>query len=180
MTEAWKQLDLEGGGVQAANLRLAQLMKRRARGYALLTAFPLGLHRSYLDDPRGAWGYRGLTLATAAGAAAGWPWVAWAAVAALVGWALFDIRWIDNRVAALNKRLRMQVYLGAAPGAPKDFRGHHTDDPLTDYLEVKKAERPGAAAAGPPTASGRAPSFAEQERLLRELARRRSGSETKN
>ena len=165
MGEAWRNLDLEGGGLQAANLKLARLLKRRARAYALLAAFPLGLHRSYLDEPRGAWAFRALTLVAAAGFVAGWAWLGWGAAAALVGWTLYDLRWIDDRVAAVNKRLRMQVYLRPGGGAPAGFRGRYTDD---------------APAGEQPTTSGRAPSFAEQERLLRELARRKAEKPQKN
>lgn len=180
MNGSWKRLDLEGGGVQAANLKLAQLLKRRPRAYALLALFPLGLHRGYLDEPRGAWGYRALACLAAAGVAAGWGWLAWPAAAALVAWALFDLHWIDRRIVALNKQLRMQVYLGQGPGAPRDFRGRYTDDPLEEYLQTKDAERPGGGAALSAAPGRRAPSFAEQERLLRELARRRADKPRKN
>lgn len=165
MSEAWRNFDLEGGGLQAANLELARLLKRRSRAYALLVAFPLGAHRAYLDEPRGAWAYRGLSVLAAAGFAAGWSWLGWAAAAALAGWTVHDLRWIDDRVAALNKRLRMQVYLRQGAGAPAGFRGRYTDD------------APAGEAARSP---GRAPSFAEQERLLRELARRKTETPRKN
>lgn len=168
MSEAWRNLDLEGGGLQAANLQLARLLKRRARAYALLAAFPLGLHRGYLDEPRGAWGYRALSLLAAAGFVAGWAWLGWAAAAALAGWVAFDLRWIDDRVAAVNKRLRMRVYLRQGAGPPPGFRGRYTDD--------APAGEPG----GKPAGDGRAPSFAEQERLLRELARRKTEKPRKN
>lgn len=161
MSEAWKRLDLEGGGVQAANLKLARLLKRRDRAYALLAAFPLGLHRGYLDDRRGAWGYRALALTALVCFALGWWWPGAAAALALAGWAAWDVRWIDDRVAAINKALRRQVYLAQAPGAPTGFRGRYTDDESAPREPV----------AG--TRSGRAPPFAEQERLLRELARRK-------
>ena len=43
-------MDLAGGGLQSANLRLARLLKRRRIAYALLILFPLGAHRLYLED----------------------------------------------------------------------------------------------------------------------------------
>jgi hypothetical protein len=145
----WQGRDLGGGGLQAANLALAHRQKRRARAYALLVFAPLGLHRAYLDSPRGAWVWR---LATAAGIALGWwqPAAGWAAVAAMLVAAAADAIWIDRRVTALNKRLRREVYLGHGAAPPEGYRGR---DP-----------EPG---------TGRVASFAEQERLLRELARRK-------
>ena len=153
MTETWKNLDLGGEGLQQANLRLARTLRRRRTAYLLLLAFPLGAHRAYLHEPVGAWIYRGLTAAALALLAID-PRASAALGAALAGWALFDLFWIERRVVALNKRLRMQAYLRPAPGVPPGFRGHFTD---------ADEARP----------TPRTPSFAEQERLLGELERRR-------
>jgi hypothetical protein len=155
VSEAWRGLDLGGGGLQAANIRLARTLKRRSRAYGLLAAFPLGLHRSYLDDPRGAWLYRGATALAVIGVFVDWRFAV--VLAALIAAALVhDIFWIERRVVALNKAIRTQVYLSQAPGAPEGFRGRYTDD-------------------SEPARAARVPSFAEQERLLRELAARQRG-----
>lgn len=106
MKRSWKRLDLEGGGLQAANLRLARTLRRRGVAYALWLAFPLGAHRWYLKEPWGALAYCGLSAA-----AAFLP----ALAAAAAAFALFDLWWIDRRVTALNKRLRMQAFLGSNP-----------------------------------------------------------------
>jgi hypothetical protein len=164
MSEGWKRLDLEGGGVQAANLKLARLLKRRRRAYALLLAAPLGLHRAYLEEPRGAWVFRGLGLAALAGFAAGIPYAGWAALSLLAGLAAHDLVWIEGRVAKLNKALRMKVYLGQTPGAPAGFRGRFAHE------EVSGA--PLGDTDLPLAPDGRVRSFAEQEALLRALARR--------
>jgi hypothetical protein len=155
VSEAWRGLDLGGGGLQAANIRLAQALKRRSRAYGLLAAFPLGLHRSYLDDPRGAWAYRVASAIAVIAAAVDWRPAA--GIAALIAGALlYDVFWIDRRVVALNKAARMKVYLSQTSGAPAGFKGRYAEDDA-------------------PTS--RAPSFAEQERLLREIARiQRDGS----
>jgi len=153
VSEAWRGLDLGGGGLQAANIRLAQALKRRSRAYGLLAAFPLGLHRAYLDDRRGAWFYRAASVVTLALIAVDWRIAA--PVALLIAAAvLYDCFWIERRVVALNKAIRTRVYLSQAPGAPQGFKGRYTDDD-----EAARAPR--------------APSFAEQEQLLRELAKRR-------
>lgn len=174
MSDAWKHLDLEGEGLQSANLRLVQLMKRRPKAYRLLVLFPLGLHRAYLEDIRGAWIYR---LASIAALLAGWfgpTWVALLILALLAGFAAYDIRWIEDRVATLNKALRIQVYKSKhSTAAPKGFRGRYTDDDLDDYLKVKEQERGGHVLPGTDPAlnnRSRAPSFADQEAMLKALA----------
>lgn len=154
--KGWQRIDLAGGGVQSANLALARRLKRRGRAYALLALFPLGLHRAYLEEPRGAWGLRALALLAAAAWLAGRPLLAAVPAAAAALWALHDLRWIEGRIAAVNKRLRMEVYLAPREGPPAGWRGRYSDDEA-------------AGAAGP----RRAPSFAEQEALLRELAKRK-------
>ena len=110
MSDAWKRLDLSGGGLQEANLRLAASLRRRRTAYLMWLAFPLGAHRAYLRDRVGAWGFRlgsaaalGLLLVDLRAAAA----VALAVVAV----ALYDLARIESRLTRLNKAIRMQVYL---------------------------------------------------------------------
>ena len=173
MSDAWKHLDLEGEGLQSANLRLVKLMKRRPKSYGLLALFPLGLHRAYLEDVRGAWVYRIASIAALMAWWSGQGWAALVIVVLIVGFAVYDIRWIDDRVASLNKVLRMQVYKrGPSAAAPKGFRGRYTDDDLDDYLKVKERERGGHVLPGKDPAlnsRSRAPSFAEQEAMLKAL-----------
>ena len=162
MGDAWKNFDLAGGGLQSANFRLAALLRKRGVACALLAFFPLGLHRAYLHDRRGAWLYRAGTLLGVAALLAGLPLVAGLTLAAGAAFAIYDLVQIDDAVARVNKRLRMQVHLSHSAGAPQGFKGHYTDE----------HERTGHAP-GPTTnveRSSRAPSFAEQEKRLRELA----------
>jgi len=161
MSDTWKQMDLEGGGLQSASLRLARVLRHRRRAYALWIAFPLGLHRDYLAARKSAWGWRLATLATAMIAVWSDPRVAAVAAAVMLAFAVYDLFWIDRRVTALNKALRKDVYLSqTAPGAPSGFRGRFTDEPAPPAAN-QDTDRP------------RAPSFAEQERLLREIAAQR-------
>lgn len=103
MAQSWKRSDLGGEGLQAVNLRLARVLRRRPTAYLLWLAFPVGAHRWYLKEPYGALAYCLLSVASllalpfAFGAAA---------------FALFDLWWIDRRVTALNKRLRIEISLG--------------------------------------------------------------------
>ncbi len=155
MKNAWQNLDLGGGGLQSANLRLAALLRQRRTAWLLACAFPLGLHHDYLADPRGAWAIRAVTLLAAGALWYGMVAAAIALAAVLLAWALIDARWIEPRLVKINRQLRMRVYLGQSGGAPAGFRGHYTDDNST------------------PGQPARVPSFAAQERLLRELARRK-------
>lgn len=147
LSEAWKRLDLGGAGLQRANLELAVRLKRRGRAWTLLAGAPFGLHRAYLDDAKGAWRWR--IAAVAALAVTFWDLrVAAGAGIALVAAVAYDAWWIDGRVTALNKRLRREIFLaGEAP--PPGYSGRVLPLP------------------GPRVAS-----FAEQERLLRDAARR--------
>ena len=177
MSEAWKNLDLEGEGLQSANLRLVKLMKRRPRAYGLLVLFPLGLHRAYLNDARGAWAYRIATLAVVTALWFGFGWVALGLLGTMLAVALYDIRWIEDRVALINKTLRIHLYKAKSTApAPKGFRGRYTDDSLDDYVKLKEQERGGHVLPGKDPAlnsHSRAPSFAEQEAMLKELAQSR-------
>ncbi len=178
MSEAWKNLDLEGEGLQSANLKLVQKMKKRKQAYILLAFFPSGLHRDYLENPLGGWLYRIATVACIATLATDHHWAAWTILGLMSAAALYDIRWVEDTVAAINKALRIQAYKAksGAP-APKNFRGRYTDEGLDDYLEVKAQERGGHIPPGTDPAlnsRSRAPSFAEQEAMLKAIAKAKS------
>ncbi|HSP00358.1 MAG TPA: TM2 domain-containing protein [Thioalkalivibrio sp.] len=180
MSEGWKQLDLEGGGLQRLNMTLAREMKRRPMAYGLLAVFPLGLHRFYLAERIGGLVYLGLSvLALVLAFTLGPGWIIAGLIPALL-FAAFDLAWIDRRVTAYNKALRMRRFLKPGNRPPKDYRGRYSDDDagLDDYVRIKESERAGhqpvdgsADDAGKP----RVPSFNEQEAMLRELARTNKG-----
>lgn len=182
MSEAWKQLDLEGEGLQSANLRLVRLMKKRTRAYGLLVLFPLGLHRAYLEEMRGAWLYRALSVTTVLAVMLEHGWIALILGGFVTSFLLYDIRWIEDRVALLNKKLRMTVYKSKrTAAAPKDFRGRYVDDNLDDYFKLKEQERGGHVLPGKDPAlnsRSRAPSFAEQEAMLKALSASRKNDKS--
>jgi hypothetical protein len=155
LSGGWRQLDLGGGGLQRANLELARRLKRRRTAYALLAVAPLGLHRRYLGDRRGAWLW---PLGAAAGVGAAFLDIRIAlGIAALFVAALaYEAWWIDRQVTAANKRIRREVYLAQAAAPPPGFSGRFPNE---------HAPR------------SRAPSIAEQERLLRDLTRSRRGGD---
>ncbi|WP_028491823.1 hypothetical protein [Thioalkalivibrio sp. ALE19] len=189
MSKAWKKLDLEGGGLQAVNARLASTMRSRPAAYGAWLLFPVGGHRFYLHEPVGAVAFIAGSAATAALAVlapALWWLLPAAPVAAL---AAFDLIWIDRRVTRYNKELRMRAFLRKGNRPPQDYRGRYTSDEdaqreLQEYQEVKEGERPGQP--GPAGANDRdrdaggkrrMPSFNEQEAMLRQMRQRRQDDE---
>ncbi len=176
MAKAWKVLDLEGGGLQAANLILARRMKKASWAYFLWLFFPLGAHCLYLAAPRRAALYWAFTLLPLLAAYLTSTTLALVLALPVLALALYDLRWIDRRRVELNKQIRMQVYLRQSSGPPSGFRGRYTDDAdLGGYLAEKEKERGGHQPVSPqtPGAAKRAPSFAEQEAMLRELAKKK-------
>jgi hypothetical protein len=178
MAKAWKVLDLEGGGLQAANLILARRLKKERWAYFLWLFFPLGAHCLYLEAPRRAALYWVLTLLPLAAAYFTSATIAAVLTLPVLAFALYDLRWIDRRRVELNKQIRMQVYLHQSGGPPAGFRGRYTDDAdLTGYLKEKEQERGGhqPVSTRAPGASKRAPSFAEQEAMLRKMQNEKEG-----
>jgi hypothetical protein len=172
MSDTWRKIDLAGGGLQSANVRLARLLRKRGVARALFALFPLGLHRDYLHDRRGAWLYRAATLIGVVALLSGHSWIAGLVLTAGAAFAIYDFARLEDAVARVNKKLRMQVYLSQTAGAPAGFGGHYTDEPQPETL----AQPPAGPDVAPETrAEERTASFAEQERRLRELAARRTG-----
>jgi len=188
MPEAWEKLDLHGAGLQSLQIRLRKLQKKPLWTYLSWLGFPLGLHRFYLHRRR-AWMYpaaSAIVLALALFA----PWYgALVPGLALVLAALLDLRQLSNWLGEYNKEMRKKAWFTQnAPAAPKDFRGRSdTAEDLPDYrreLEgyrrLKESERAGHPSAGTePQRKGFGPgqrrlSFAEQEKLLAELSRKKS------
>ena len=173
MKRAWESLDLEGGGLQSANRRLVRRLKRRNIAYMLWFLFPLGGHRLYLDDLPGALGYTGLSAAAIILYLSLGNGLLLVPVAIAIAWALYDLVWIDRRLTRINKQIRVAEYLRSDNRPPAGFRGRYTDDAGTAATTTEEPPRdgtPGGATADP-LARKRIPSFAEQERILRELAK---------
>jgi hypothetical protein len=149
MAKTWQRMDLAGGGLQAANLRLARQLNKRRIAYAALVLFPLGLHRLYLRDPHSSLCYltaspAGALLYEASQAA---PAFFLALLIAAAG--ITDTFRIERRLVSVDKQLRKEVFLAqTATPAPSD--------------RVRPVD---------PVSS---PSFVQQERLLAEIARRRN------
>jgi len=160
MNSKWRELDLGGGGLQAANLRLARTLRRRPVAYGLMLGFPLGLHRWYLGEHRSALLFPVLTAAAIAGGLTGMTAAAVAALLALAALLGYDLYTMERRIAAYNKRQRMAVYLSQGAGAPAGYRGRFAAGAdTTAATRVRTASR--------------VPSLAEQEALLREITARK-------
>lgn len=186
MRESWKKMDLEGGGLQSLQFRLLRSQKKLPAAYASWLLFPLGLHRIYLKEPW-FWLYPLATLAAIGLLWAGLSLVGGVVLGLLAAAAIYDLLRIPDRVSYVNKELRKSLWLSKeAPPPPADFKGRYSDydSELQGYVKAKEQERAGhPAARGQPQGaekgygSGkRAPSFAEQERLLAELAKSRATS----
>lgn len=158
MNDKWRQLDLGGGGLQAANLRLANTLRRRSTAWLLLLLlFPTGAHGWYLRERLIAASYPALTLLAASGWLSNVPYAVLPGLAGLALLLIRDLLTLEDRIAACNKQLRMAVYLSQGAAAPAGFRGRF-DSNNSDQGGVRKQ---------------RAPTLAEQEMLLREIAARR-------
>ncbi len=159
MTDKWQKLDLGGGGLQAANLRLARLLRRRSVAYGLMLIFPLGAHRWYLGEQRSAALFPVLTAAALAGWLAGSSTITLTVLLVLGILLVWDLLTLENRIVAFNKRQRMAVYLSRTPGsgAPDGFRGRFDADAPSDS-----------------DTTSRMPTLAEQEAMLRRLAKSQS------
>lgn len=176
MKRPWQAIDLEGGGLQSLNSELARRQRRPTRAYTLWLLFPLGLHRFYLDSPRGALGQLALTLIALFSGLLVHP-AGFAALALVALWGVVDLFWIPRRLPEVNKQERIDLFMSAGAAPPPGYRGRYPDeaDPealLSDYAATKERERAGHQPANQgPEPGGRFPSFAEQERLLKEMNR---------
>lgn len=157
---SWKQIDLAGGSLQGANIRLTRLFKRRRIAYSRLLLFPVGAHRLYREDRQGALLHCIATAVAILSLAAGATLFGGAMGLAIIGRALLDIRWIDSTVARTNKRLQVDVYMSQTAGAPAGYHGRFGPDTTGD--DTRRDEG--------------SPSFSAQERQLRDAAARRRGS----
>ena len=187
MPEAWEKLDLHGAGLQSLQIRLRKLQKKPLWTYLSWLGFPLGLHRFYLHR-RLAWLFPAASAIVLALALLA-PWyVALVPGLVLALAALLDLWRLSAWLGEYNKEMRKKAWFTQnAPAAPKDYRGRADtveDTPdyqseLEGYRRVKESERAGHPAAAEPQRKSFAPgqrrlSFAEQEKLLAELTKKKS------
>lgn len=182
MRDAWKQLDLEGEGLQSLNLRYSRNMRRPRRAYALMLLFPFGLHRWYLKAPLGALAYP--VLCALIPGLWWWQgeWMALVPALVLLLYLVWDLFWTPRRCVALNKTLRMHQFMRPGTRPPAGYRGRYVDETLEDYVQLKERERAGHPVAEPeasedhPAAEAQPPaSFNQQEAMLQELIRSHKG-----
>ncbi|MBU2754764.1 TM2 domain-containing protein [Acidithiobacillus sp. CV18-2] len=191
MPKAWEKLDLKGEGLQSVQIRLQQLQKKTTTAYLTWLGFLLGLHRFYLQRPL-AWAYPVASLVVVILALTlPWPFPLGLGVLILVA-ALIDLRHLGNWVSQHNREQRKAAWFAQqTPAAPKDFQGRpenldagqQWEKELREYRNVKESERAGhpaepAATKKGFTAGSRRLSFAEQERLLAEISKKKKESDT--
>lgn len=187
MSKAWKNLNLEGGGLQAVNAVLAANLRSRGKAYAAWLLFPVGLHRIYLGDRRGSALFLLLSATTLITAlfVPGYAWLV--PLLCLLGLAVYDLFQIEDRLVTYNKDLRMRLFLRKGQRPPTGYQGRYPEPTadgdvaknLETYALLKERERAGhpsqreAEDTGTSPSGSRVPSFNEQEALLRQLSRSR-------
>lgn len=129
VSDAWKKLDLGGGGLQSANLRIAARLRKRGIALALHLLFPLGIHRDYLLDRRGAWLFRAALLAALAFWYSGHVKIAAITAGAILAAGVYDLCTFERRCAAANKQIRKEIFFSQTSGAPADYKGRRFDAP---------------------------------------------------
>lgn len=159
MKKTWQEHDLEGQGLQSINLAFATKRKTVKTAYLLATLFPLGLHQFYLGNYRRASIYIMLTVLLFA-LVNYLPFLSALLAFSEVVLLTKDIISMETAVANFNKQLKMQLALQEQQGAPKDFKGRYSDE--------------GQSAENEKNSSDRILSFAEQERLLKEMNLKKS------
>ncbi|HUW98325.1 MAG TPA: hypothetical protein VMV40_05700 [Acidiferrobacter sp.] len=175
MTNAWKQWDFSGAGLQTLNLELTKRLRKQPLAYGLWVLFPLGLHAFYLRERYLGWVYLattalliGLTISTP------WPYPTTLA-AAMVAAALVDVATLGRRLTAYNKALRIALLLQRDTQPPPGYRGRYADEDtdIRDYLAVKDQEQAGhSVRTAPPADRVKTASFNQQEAALRALMAR--------
>ena len=128
MSDAWKKLDLGGGGLQSANLRIAARLRKRSVALTLHALFPLGVHRDYLLDRRGAWLFRAATGITLVAWYASYSGMAAIGAVVIFVMGIRDLCTFEQRYAEVNKRIRKEIFFSQTPGAPADFKGRQFGD----------------------------------------------------
>lgn len=177
MTNAWKQWDFSGAGLQSLNLELTKRLRKPAVAYGLWMGFPLGLHAFYLHERPRALAYLAASLALVVLTLLA-PWQAPVGFATLyLAVAVADLATLERRLTAYNKATRLELSLRKGTAPPPGFRGRYTDQntDIHDYVAVKERERAGHTAepaVAEPGGRG-AKSFQEQEAALRAYAKRR-------
>lgn len=181
MSNAWKNIDLEGGGLQSVNLAMAKAQRNKKRAYLLWLLFPLGAHRLYLHSSKGAAVFWLLSLFLIISILVFGQQFVTLIAASMLFFAFYDLYWIDQQTTKLNKALRMHLYLNSDKSAapPKDYRGRYTEDSediLNDYAaekdQAKVSQRTEQNNA--PKSGKKVLSFAEQEALLKEMSKSRA------
>ncbi|MCK9189539.1 TM2 domain-containing protein [Acidithiobacillus sp.] len=184
MPKAWEKLDLQGAGVQSLQIRLQKLQKKSLWGYLYWCLSPFGAHRFYLEQSW-AWVFPLISVAILVLTFLGLTWEAVGLVVVLCAVALWDLSRIGLWISAYNKELRKASWFAQqTPAAPANYQGRADSSEksaqwqreLQDYTQAKESERAGHPATNTPAKKGFAPgqrrlSFAEQERLLAEMAK---------
>ena len=173
MSEYWKHQNLEGNGLQTINQQYARLSRNTKIAYILCLFFPFGLHQFYLKSFVRASLFLSLSM-VAVGMYTTSPLISSIFLLTEIILLAVDVFQIDKRVIDFNKNLKMNLSLQINSAAPKDFQGrYHDDSPIDDYLSLKNNEVTAFETKENKTTKNRVYSFAEQEKLLKEMAKKK-------
>lgn len=127
MTQKWHDLDLQGGGLQALNRRLANDLLKRRTAWLLAIPLPLGLYHWYLGRRAQAVAHLAICCAAAILTTQDATTATTLLLAVATAAGLFDLAVMERRITAANKAKRLAAYLGAGSAPPAGYRGRYPD-----------------------------------------------------
>jgi len=169
MSEYWKTQDLDGDGLQTINQYYSRLKRESKTAYFLCTLFPIGAHQFYLKAHKKGYAYLALTIVSLIA-------LTFSNIVALIIFLIeiviltIDTIQLEDKVNRYNKNLKMNLSLQTNNAPAKDYRGRYTDDsPVEDYEKIKSNEITAFETKKNNDNKSKIYSFAEQERMLREM-----------
>jgi hypothetical protein len=128
MKRKWQDLDLQGGGLQALNRRLAATLLKRRTAWLLAIPLPLALYHWYLGRRFQGAAHLAACCAAAILAAQGMNTAAAIVIGIATAAGLLDLALMEHRIITANKAKRLAAYLGAGSAPPAGYRGRYTAD----------------------------------------------------
>jgi len=177
MSKTWQNINLKADGLQSANLKFIKHQKKPLTAYTLWLLLPLGLHRFYLKSMAIGllyWLFTSLSLYLSITTSV--PTVVF--FLPVFAWGIYDLYWMRERIVALNKALRMQIFLGQnnSQTLEQNKPTINSQTLIHEYTRIKNTEAKNLQTPTTPTNQSavkkRIPSFAEQEQMLQAIRKK--------